>query len=94
MYNQIATLPRKVKILMMLLADVILIPLAFWSAIALRLGTVYFPLNQIWWIFIVLPIFTVPVFIKLGLYRAVIRYFDEKILFTVVLGVLFSVFLI
>ena len=33
------------------------------------------------------------VFVRLGFYRAVIRYFDENILFTVILGVTLSVFL-
>jgi FlaA1/EpsC-like NDP-sugar epimerase len=94
MYLKIATLPRKIKILFMLLADLILIPFALWSAIALRLGTFTVPMETIWWIFIVIPIFTIPLFIKLGLYRAVIRYFDEKILLTVILGVTLSVFLI
>ena len=68
MYLQIATLPRKIKILIMLLADMVLIPFALWSAIALRLGTIRVPMETIWWIFIVIPIFTIPLFIKLGLY--------------------------
>lgn len=94
MYLKIAGLPRKFKILIMLISDLILIPLALWSAIALRLGTVAVPLDNIRWIFFVLPLFTIPIFIKLGLYRAVIRYFDEKILFTIILGMTLSVFIL
>lgn len=94
MYLKIAEWPRKFKILIMLLSDLILIPAALWSAIALRLGTTTIPVESIWWIFVLLPIFTIPIFIKLGLYRAVIRYFDEKILLTVVLGVTSSMFFI
>ncbi len=94
MYLKIASLPRKFKILIMLLSDLILIPLALWSAIALRLGTTDLRLTGINWIFLVVPIVTIPIFIKLGLYRAVIRYFDERILFTVILGVTLSVCLI
>ncbi|MBC7457238.1 MAG: polysaccharide biosynthesis protein, partial [Bdellovibrionaceae bacterium] len=94
MYLKIAGLPRKFKILIMLISDLILIPLALWSAIALRLGTVAVPMDNIRWIFFVLPLFTVPIFIKLGLYRAVIRYFDEKILFTIILGMTLSVCLL
>jgi FlaA1/EpsC-like NDP-sugar epimerase len=91
MYNQIATLPRRIKILLMLALDTVLIPFALWSAIALRLGTPQFPVSQLWWILMVLPVLTIPAMIKLGLYRAVIRYFDEKIIFTVIIGVTFSV---
>ncbi len=94
MYLKIASLPRKFKILIMLMSDLVLIPLAFWSAIALRLGTIAVPLDNIRWIFIVLPLFTIPIFIRLGLYRAVIRYFDEKILFTIILGMTLSVALL
>jgi FlaA1/EpsC-like NDP-sugar epimerase len=94
MYLKIAELPRKFKILVMLLSDLCLIPLALWSAIALRLGTINVPMDNIRWIFFVLPLFSIPIFVKLGLYRAVIRYFDEKILFTIVLGMTLSVFLL
>ena len=94
MYLKIAELPRKFKILIMLISDLILIPLALWSAIALRLGTTSVPLDNIRWIFLLLPVFTIPIFIKFGLYRAVIRYFDEKILVTIVLGVTVPVLLI
>ena len=94
MYLKIASLPRKFKILIMLMADLVLIPLALWSAIALRLGTIAVPLDNIRWIFLILPLFTVPIFIRLGLYRAVIRYFDEKILFTIILGMTLSVALL
>lgn len=91
MYLKIAGLPRKFKILIMLISDLFLIPLALWSAIALRLGTVNVPLDNIRWIYLVLPLFTIPIFVKLGLYRAVIRYFDEKILLTILLGMTLSV---
>ena len=94
MYLKIAGLPRKYKILIMLISDLILIPLALWSAIALRLGTVAVPLDNIRWIFFILPLFTIPIFVRMGLYRAVIRYFDEKILFTIIFGMTLSVALL
>lgn len=93
MYLKIASLPRKFKILIILLSDLVLIPMALWSAIALRLGTTELQLGNVNWIFVVLPVVTIPIFVKIGLYRAVIRYFDEKILYTVILGVTLSVFL-
>lgn len=94
MYLKVATLPRKFKVFAMVLSDLILIPLALWSSIALRLGTTIFPIDHIWWIFAILPVITIPIFARLGLYRAVIRYFDEKILLTVIFGVTLSVFFI
>lgn len=76
------------------MGDLILIPLALWSSIALRYGTVDIPVEGIKFIFILLPILTIPVFVRMGLYRAVIRYFDEKALTTILLGVTFSTFII
>lgn len=73
-----------------MLSDLILLPLAFWSAIALRLGTFDFPVKPIGYIFLIIGISTIPIFLRLGLYRAVIRFFDEKIIFTIILGVSLS----
>jgi FlaA1/EpsC-like NDP-sugar epimerase len=44
-----------------------------------------FPLAYIydsWWIFIVVPVITIPLFIKLGLYRAVLQYIGIKVITT------------
>ncbi|MBC7419416.1 MAG: polysaccharide biosynthesis protein [Bdellovibrio sp.] len=91
MHSFIAKLPRKFKILIMLICDVVLLPMALWSAIALRYGTFEPNVMAYWWIFLSLPFFTVPIFIRVGLYRAVIRYLDEQIIKTVFLGVTLSV---
>jgi len=77
----------------MVFADLVLIPFALWSAIALRLGSFDVPVENIWWVFVLIPLFTLPLFLRLGLYRAVIRYFDEKIILTIVVGVTLSVLL-
>jgi FlaA1/EpsC-like NDP-sugar epimerase len=37
------------------------------------------------------PVFSLPIFIRLGLYRAVIRYIDQKIIYVVVVGASLSV---
>lgn len=90
----LATLPRKYKIFIMLVGDVLLLPLALWSAIALRYGTIQPDVKSYSWIFLLVPLITVPIFIRLGLYRAVIRYVDEKIIKTVLFGVALSVLLL
>lgn len=94
MHSFLATLPRKYKILIMLISDIILLPLALWSAIALRYGSFQPDVKGFYWIFLVLPVVTVPVFIRIGLYRTVIRYVDDKILKTVLFGVSFSLLLL
>ncbi|MBX3040925.1 MAG: polysaccharide biosynthesis protein [Bdellovibrionaceae bacterium] len=82
-----AKLSRRWKISIVLASDLILLPMALWSAIALRIGTLTPPVEVYWWVFFALPIMTVPIFIRLGLYRAVVRYMDDRIIYTVILGV-------
>lgn len=94
MFVRLAGLPRRIKILIMLLCDVFLLPLALWSAVALRLGTYSPDVSSFSWLFYIVPFVTVPIFIRIGLYRAVIRYMDDKIIYTVVYGVSVSVLLL
>ncbi|MGZ3769080.1 MAG: polysaccharide biosynthesis protein [Bdellovibrio sp.] len=94
MFVRIAGLPRRTKIFIMLLCDILLLPLALYSAIALRFGTFHIDVSSFYWIFVLLPFLTVPIFIRVGLYRAVIRYMDDRIITTVFYGVSLSVLLL
>ncbi len=94
MFEHLSGLPRRVKVLIMLMGDVVLLPLALWSAVALRVGTFDPDVASYWWLFFVVPFVTVPIFIRIGLYRAVIRYLDDKIIYTVFYGVTLSVLLL
>ncbi|MFV8250664.1 polysaccharide biosynthesis protein [Bdellovibrio bacteriovorus] len=94
MFVRIAGLPRRIKIFIMLFCDVILLPLALYSAIALRLGTIRPEVSTFWWLFLAVPFLTVPIFIRVGLYRAVIRYMDDRIIATVFYGVSLSVLML
>lgn len=78
----------------MLFCDVVLLPLALWSAVALRLGTFTPDISQFWWVFFVIPVIAVPIFIRFGFYRAVIRYMDDKIIYTIIYGVSLSVLIL
>ena len=80
------------KILALIALDFFLLPLALVTAVWLRLGGDWdFRLNVGLWIFFAMPFWTIPIFVKLGLYRVVIRYLDEKIIEIVLLGVSISV---
>lgn len=81
---------RLTKRIIMLAADALLLPLAFWSAIVLRRYPNLPDVNEFWWMFVVLPVVTIPIFIRLGLYRAVIRYMEDKVIYTILAGVTFS----
>lgn len=94
MVLRIIHLPRKFKILIMLLCDVLLLPLALWSSIALRFGTFHPYVDNYLWVFVLVPLVAVPIFIRIGLYRAVIRFMDDKIIYTIMYGVTISVLIL
>ena len=92
--NSLARLPRSQKRLLMLAADVIGIPVVLWTAITLRLGDVHHDVFDIEWLYIAALLTSVPVFVRLGLYRAVIRFLGPRAVIVVFLGVTASVVLL
>ncbi|MFC3852780.1 polysaccharide biosynthesis protein [Salinispirillum marinum] len=90
LHLRVATLNRRYKRMIMVVADFIALPLAFWSAYALRFSE-WFPghyLSAVWWMFPIIPVVGVFVFARLGLYRAVVRYMGVQALMAVLKGVL------
>jgi FlaA1/EpsC-like NDP-sugar epimerase len=77
-------LPRHTKTLILISVDVFFAWLALWVAFYLRLGVLYTPVGNTWYLFIVAPFIAVPIFIKLGLYRAIIRYMEVRALWTII----------
>lgn len=85
-------LPRIYKQGLAALADLFLLPLTFYLAVSLRYDTTTTHLFEMYkWMIIAAPLISIPIFIRLGLYRAVIRFIDQKIVYVVVLGVTISV---
>ena len=78
---------RNKKKLVMLLGDLVLIPVALWLAFSLRLGVFYIPDLEIPYLFLLAPIISVPVFIRFGLYNAIIRYIGFHALWAVIQAV-------
>lgn len=90
----ISELPRSTKRAIMVTADVIMMPLALFVAITLRLGSTEHHIGGGGWLYVAVLVTTLPVFVKLGLYRAVIRYIAGKALVAVIAGVTLSVALL
>jgi len=81
-----ARLPRNTKALIMVLADAVLVPLALWCAIALRVGAYVSP-TEVHALFLSAALFsTIPVFGWLGLYKAVVRHSGARASLSVVAG--------
>jgi len=85
-------LSRLHKQIIAVTADIILLPLTFCLAIWLRHdGLNSWLLHQYGLLIVAIPLISIPIFIRLGLYRAVIRFIDHKIVYVVVFGVTLSV---
>ena len=80
-------LPRYAKRLIVLCVDLVLLPLAMWVSFSLRLGELYVPKDGIILLFIAVPVIAIPIFIRFGLYRAIIRYIGSRAMWAVVRAV-------
>nr|WP_192842653.1 nucleoside-diphosphate sugar epimerase/dehydratase [Pseudomonas fuscovaginae] len=85
-------LPRRQKRILQVIADIFLVWLALWMSFVVRLGLddVINPLAQHRWLFLSAPVVSIPLFIKFGLYRAVMRYFGNDALIAIVKAVSLS----
>jgi FlaA1/EpsC-like NDP-sugar epimerase len=82
---ELTQLPKVAKNLLMVVADVIVLPLALWSAIALRLGQWRLEAGPPWWVYVMAVALSLPIFLQQGLYRAVVRYLETRA-FVAVIG--------
>lgn len=92
--HRLLRLPRRGKQTLMLLSDGLVVPLALWSALVLKQGTFSIALGALWGLLVAAIVSSVPIFAKLGLYRAVVRYFGANALMTVFAGVSLSVLML
>ena len=82
--NWFIGLQRRNKAIILISADVFFVLLALWSAFSLRWGVFYIPKGDEWYLFAVAPVIAVPIFVRLGLYRAIIRYIEIRALWTII----------
>lgn len=86
--NSLVALPRSAKQLVLMVADFLVFPFLLWSALALRLDTFQLqtlpgtPFGML-----LISGFAVLILLLCGVYRAVVRAFDEKFLQDLLLGV-------
>ena len=80
MQEKILDWPRAFKHLIVLTLDVVLCLIATWMAFSLRFDSPNWPTGAQWWAYAITPGLAVPVFIRFGLYRAILRYTDQAAL--------------
>lgn len=85
-------LPRRYKRGIQVATDVLLVWLALWLAFVVRLGLddMVNPVEGHVWLFGSAPLVAIPIFIRFGMYRAVMRYFGNDALITIIKAVSLS----
>ncbi|WP_374046009.1 polysaccharide biosynthesis protein [Pseudomonas donghuensis] len=85
-------LPRRYKRLIQVAADIVLVWLALWLSFVVRLGIdeMINPVVQHGWLFLAAPVVAIPLFIRFGMYRAVMRYFGNDALVAIIKAVSLS----
>ena len=84
MLDSLINLSRRNKKLLLLLLDSVLIVAVILLSFSLRLEFLYLPDGDLIWVVLGAPIIAIPIFVRFGLYHAVIRYIGFKALWAIV----------
>jgi FlaA1/EpsC-like NDP-sugar epimerase len=82
-------LPRPTKRIISICTDAVMMPLALWAALSLKAGASAFNLTD-WAAYVAVVAVSTPIFVRLGLYRAVIRFLGHQAVFAVAFAVALS----
>jgi len=85
--QRLATMPRPAKRIILLTLDTVFLTLAVWLSYCLRYGAFFSPSRRQLLLIGLAPVIAIPVFVRMGLYRAVIRYLPERAIWTMLQAV-------
>ena len=89
--EKLIELPRNIKQVLLLSLDMVFVSAAMWSAIALRHGHIHFSIGPIEIVCAMITIvISALVFLRLGLYRAVVRFMGQQAIWAIIRGVSYS----
>ena len=89
--EKLVELPRNIKQACLLLLDMLFVTAAMWSAVALRWGHLEFHLGATEYVCAAVTVLcSAVVFLRLGLYRAVIRFMGQQAVWAVIIAVSYS----
>ncbi len=90
MLSSVLAMPRYQKKAFFLFFDALILPFCCWLSFALRYEDWTAKDFAHWPAYLIAPVVAIPIFVKLGLYRAVIRYIGYKAQWTVIKAVTLS----
>jgi FlaA1/EpsC-like NDP-sugar epimerase len=89
MKKQLISLPRLSKQSFVLLVDAFSITLAVWVAYSIRLDRLHFPVGAEFLVYGFSLLIALPIFVRMGLYRAVFRYAGQHALWSITRAIFF-----
>lgn len=94
--SRLVRLPRRYKRFIQVVVDVCLVWASLWLAFVVRLGDAKAiePFAGHAWLFLIAPVIAIPLFIRCGMYRAVMRYFGNDALLAIAKAVSISALLL
>jgi FlaA1/EpsC-like NDP-sugar epimerase len=87
--RQTVELPRSTKRVIAIFADAMMMPLMLWATSGLKQGHPTFSISD-WPAYVAVVAISIPIFVRLGLYRAVIRFLGYKAVFAVAFAMALS----
>ncbi len=87
MLEQFLNLPATIRRALLIVGDTVAVLIAVWASFAIRLGDWWpYLLQDVVWLFPLAVFIVIPTFAAVGLYRPILRYADESLFYTIVLG--------
>jgi FlaA1/EpsC-like NDP-sugar epimerase len=81
--RHVAALPRGAKKLLFVCFDVLALIAVLWFSFSLRLNTFFIPNLEQALLMLAAPALALPIFVRMGLYRSVLRYLPERAIWTI-----------
>ena len=94
--NHLKRRNRYQKQVLMIIADLILLPISLWIAFSLKVGSIWpseFIIDS-WWLFIISPLISIPFYIHNGLYRWVLKYMGYQVIIATIKAITISTLVI
>lgn len=89
--NRLSLIPRSIKKGLFVALDFVVLIGLVWLSMSLRLQTVVVPNPGQALLMLAVPVVSIPVFIRMGIYRSVLRYLPERAIWTILRAVTVSV---
>lgn len=77
-WQRLVDIPRRSKQIILVACDFVVLLLCAYLAFAVRFGFIFKPTSAQCFLILIAPVLAMPIFIKFGLYRAIIRYLAER----------------